>query len=166
MEITVTSKMNRKNMFDFLLRHTFFSFTGYIGLLVSVCAFAAAIYTWGKLDSMSCFLLIFTGCLFLVIEPIMLFYRAGILVKEGGEFHIPITYTLSDRGIQLARNGETAFYAWGDVSKVTTTKYSLVLYCGKLLAFILTKEAIGDQFDALEALIRRKATPKYMKISK
>jgi len=166
MKVVVTSKMNQKNMFDFLLRHSYFSFRGYIGLLISICAFGAAIYTFGKMQLLLTLILLGAGSLFTIVQPILLYNRAKLDVSKGGQFHVPITYTLSTDGIELARNGNQVEYGWDTIHKVITTKYAVVLYSGQYLTFILTKEGIGEQFDLMKELIQKNASAKYKNIKK
>lgn len=163
--IVVQSVYDTKTIRDMLFRHAYLSTGGYSGLLLSLCAIGAAIYTYGRIQTWISLVLLVGGCMFVVIEPLLLRDRAKQMTRKGGIYHMPILFVLSAYGIELTRNGNHASHDWGDITRVTTTKYAVVMYKGKHTALVLTKKGIGDQKDQLYAMIRQRArNAKYMKL--
>ncbi|MCD8119372.1 MAG: YcxB family protein [Lachnospiraceae bacterium] len=164
-QIIVQSVYDRKTIRDMLFRHAYLSTGGYCGLLISFCSIGAAIYTYGRIQVWISFVLLLAGCIFTVIEPFLLRDRAKQMTRQGGIYYMPILFVLTPYGIELTRNGNHASHDWGDITRVTTTKYAVVMYKGRHTALVLTKRGIGDQKDRLYAMIRQCArNAKYMKL--
>lgn len=157
MEVKIEAKLTQKEMFSFLMKHTYSSFSGFIGVLLSVCALMGffTFLTNPNMNPVYKIVLLVTGLLFTVIQPIMLYQKAGKQIKKNTSFAKPITYIFNERLIEVSQDEAKVSYEWLDVTKVTTTKSLVIIYTGKMRAFVLPKSAIGDRLNDLEDLIRK-----------
>lgn len=162
MEFKFEVKLTAKQLFEFLIYHTYSSFSGYIGVVVSLCALMAGFYTFGSLSLSYSIMLILSGLLFTVINPVLLYRRAGNQVNQS---NMPIfLYLLNGTGMHVTVDGNQNDYPWSDITKVTSTKSDIVIYVEKNKAYILPKEAIGDQLEQAKSLIRNNVTCNSVKL--
>lgn len=164
MEVKASVRLQTKQMFNFLMHHTYFSFLGYIGILISICSFGAVIYTWGSLPVENIILLIIAGMMFTVVQPLMLYRKAYMQITKNDMFSRPIEYVFNSGGIDITQEPDSTHINWNDVIKVTSTSMSVLIYLSKVRAFIITKEALGEQFDTFKAIVSKNAGAKYIKI--
>lgn len=164
MEVKVTVPLNRKYVYNFLMHHTYFSFIGYVGILISLCAIGAAVFTWGKVESTTSILLIFAGLMFTVIQPLILYSRAGKSASQLEAYKIPMTYTFNSKGMYIEQGADAKLFRWDEIIKITSTRMSVLVYVGKQHGFILTKEALDGKVDDLKLLVKQYATAGYIKI--
>lgn len=163
MEVKFEVELERKHIFSFLIRHTYFAFSGYCGLLISLCAYAATIYTWNRMPVGNSIMLLLAGMMFTVIQPLALFIKANKEASQKGS-NKPINYLINREGLLLTQNGDTALYRWQQVTKITSTSLAVVIYVDNRRTFILSKEAIGDKYEMLKQIVNANAVASYIKI--
>ena len=164
MKIKISVQLKVSEMYNFLMHHTYFSFMGYVGILISLCAWAAAIYTWGKMPLFNVVLLIMAGLMFTVIQPVMLYLKAKTQILKNPMFAKPIDYEFSNEGILISQGEDSNALKWNEVTKITSTSKSVLIYLAKTRAFIITKEALGSQFEEFKKIAKKNATARYIKI--
>lgn len=164
MEAKFEVKMTRKIMYNFLMNHTYRSFTGVIGILFGLSAIAMGVMSMGQAEVWQTCLYLFFGIWFLLYLPVSLYSRAGRQVKTNPTFKSPIGYTINDRGISTNQGDRHAHIAWTDMQKVTETKLSLLAYTGKRYSFVLPKESMGSQYDTVVKLMKKNMDPKKVKV--
>ncbi|WP_394925798.1 YcxB family protein [uncultured Robinsoniella sp.] len=154
MEVKFDVKMTQKIMYNFLLSHTYKSFSGVFGVLFGAAALAVFAMTFEKVESWQSILYLVFGIWFILYLPITLYLKSVKQVKLNPVFKKPITYILNDEGIQTIQDDQNAELKWEDLVKVTETKLSLLVYTGKRYSFVFPKESIGEQYDELLKLIQ------------
>lgn len=164
MEIKASVQLNKKQVFNFLMHHTYFSFMGYIGILISICAVGAIVMTWGKMPLENEILLFLAALLFTVIQPLMLYVRSGRQIQSSEAFRIPMQYEFSSQGMYVVQGNDGKLFRWDEITKITSTSMSVLVYTGKNHAFVITKEALGTKLDDLRTLAKKYATASYVKV--
>ncbi|MBE5940599.1 MAG: YcxB family protein [Lachnospiraceae bacterium] len=157
MEVKIEAKLTQKEMFSFLMKHSYSSFGGFVGVLLSICAFIG-FFTYLPNPNIQVaykLVLLLTGLLFTVIQPLMLYQKAGKQIKKNTSFANAITYVFNERLIEVSQDEAKISFEWNEITKVTTTKKLVIIYLGKVRAFVLPKSAIGDRLNDLEDLIRK-----------
>lgn len=154
MEVKFDVKMTQKIMYNFLLSHTYKSFSGVVGVLFGAVALVVFAMTFGKVESWQSILYLVFGVWFILYLPITLYLRSVKQVKLNPVFKKPITYLLNDEGIQTIQGDQSAELKWEDLVKVTETKLSLLVYTGKRYSFVFPKESVGEQYYELLGLIQ------------
>ena len=66
----------------------------------------------------------------------------------------PLHCELADKGVVISRDGDVT-NPWEDFTKVYTTKKVVILYVGRVRAFILPKEQMAEQYEAAVEMIRK-----------
>lgn len=161
MEIKLKVTLTPKTMFDFMMKHTYASISGYIGILISACALIGFVMsvTSDDITVMYKLALLFTALLFTVIQPLNLYTRSKRQVEQNEDINKPMEYRFNESDIKVSQGEESVVYEWNQVYKVTSSKMSIFLYTGKFRAFILPRDAFEEgDMAKFRDLIMKKAT--------
>ncbi len=155
MKVKIEVLLKTKDMFAFLMNHTYSSISGFVGIILSACAFIAFVYSVDNPNMTIEYkgVLLVTGLLFTVIQPIMLYYKAGKQLKRNEFFKKPINYSFDEKNVIISQDEDKAEYTWEDVFKITSTKKLVILYLTGSRAFVLPKEAFGEQYSTFREIV-------------
>lgn len=149
----VETKINNKNMYEFMLNHTYRSMLGIVGVLISVLAIVALVVYGKNYDITKKLMFIFVALLFTVVNPISLYFKSKRQVKMNDSFNHPLCYTFSEDGIEVRQGEQSLNINWDDVIKVISSKNLVVIYISAINAFIFPKEQIKENFEEFKKLI-------------
>lgn len=154
--IHVTADVTTKEEFEFAVYHTYTSFAGYTGVLISICAIVAFFRTLGKVDSFTSLVLLFCAFLFILVKPVTLYFHSKKKVKEEKNLGA-IQYEFGDY-VFSARQGERSMtVTYESLYKVRESFSSILIYTEKHHALILPKPALGANYESLKKILRNKA---------
>lgn len=157
--MTVEARLTNKEMFNFLLRHNYYSLGGVCGLILSIGAIVLAIFNINNTQMNGTYkiALVFVGLLFTVIQPIMLYTKAKAQVKKNDSVNKPLKYTFTEQDFSISMDEESVTQSYEDIIKVISTRLSVIIYINKYRAFILPKSAIGNNMEKLKDLLVQNA---------
>lgn len=153
-EVKFSTKITVKDMFCFLIRHTYTSFSGIFLLVLSCLAFVCLAVRFSQNTASANILLTFAGLIGTVIQPVQLYMRAMQQVKLNPMFAEPLEYIMNAKGITVSQKEETLEIPWEDVKKVIETKTSLLIYLSTVHAYILPKNQCGEKFPLIKESIQ------------
>lgn len=156
MQITFDVKIEKKDLFKFLMNNTYRKLTGIIWIIFSLVVVFVTVYTWGTVEIMYSVLLIILASLYTIINPIMLYVKAAKQCKNNASFKEPLTYTIDDEGITVSQNGEEASAIWDEIWKCHKYGDQIVVYITALRAFVWPVSAIGENYDSLIEVLHEK----------
>lgn len=160
MEIKLSVKLTAKEMFNFMMKHTYSSMSGYIGLILSACALVGFVMTVTKPDVNVAYkmVLLLTALLFTVIQPVTLYRKSGKQVEQNENINKPMEYKFTDAMIQISQGEDHVEYEWNQVIKVSSSKLCIFLYVSKYRAFIIPRRVFKDgEMEILRDMIRKNA---------
>lgn len=152
-EIKINVDMKVKNMYEFLMRHAYFSKVGVASLAFSVLSFVYLCINVSKVSRGQLVLLVIASLMFTVINPIWIYVTAAKQVKLSPTFKETITYEFGENGVRVVQGDEELPVAWEEVKKVVETRNNLIIYLSKVRAFVIPREELGDHREDLVALI-------------
>ena len=164
MEAKFEVKMTPKIMYDFMMYHTYRSMSGILGVILGIAAFVMFGVTLGKTDLSYSIVYLLFGVWFILYLPVSLYTKSKRQVEKSEVFKKPVTYLLNDEGIRIIQDEENAQCAWENIRKVCRTGKSILIYSGKRNAFVLPKEAIGEQYDTLVTIVQKNMPKKKVKL--
>lgn len=153
--IQISIKVTTKDMFFFMLQHTYCSVSGVCGLLFSVVSFAALIWMWGTVDTSYMVILAVCSTLFTVINPLMLYTRSVRQVALSPALKIPITYTFGEYDFTMKQGREEAKAQYHDLYKVKNTRNYIYLYGTRTRANIISKKQLGVQAQMVADMVTK-----------
>ncbi len=114
-EVKVTVTVTAKDLFWFMLQHTYRSIGGVLSLLFSLAAFGMLLYCFDSVDFPYQVVLIISALLFTVINPLLLFLRSVKQVKKNVGFSVPIEYIFTKKGFTMHQGEQKADALWSDL---------------------------------------------------
>lgn len=154
--IRLDLKINQRDMYAFLMYHSYCSVAGLIAGILSVFCLVKGISEMiaGTNTSMTAILLVI-GLWFLVVNPLSMRGKAAVQLKSSPVFKEPITYMFTEKGM-LQEQGETRTGCkWHMITKVVYLKRIWILYAGKVRASVLPVAQLGEQKEELRELIQK-----------
>lgn len=155
MEVKVEVKLTKKEMFNFLLRHNYTTFGGICGIVLSIGALVMFFLNLGneKMSVSYKVALIAVALLFTVVQPIMLYFKAATQIKNSDAINKPMVYEFNKTCVTITQGEDSVTNKYEDITKVISTKVSVIIYVSKYRAFIIPKASIGEDFETLKDLL-------------
>jgi len=146
MKIEFDVQMTVGKMYDYMLYHTFRSFSGIMGEVVGImliaCFFAARKPLY-----------LIAGIVVVLYLPIALYINAKKQVTLNPVFKTPLHYTLDDEGITVTSGENSDSQKWSDMHKAVSSGKSIIIYTNKINACIFPKEDLGNKLaDAIKMI--------------
>lgn len=154
--IKIEAKIDAKVIFSFLLRHTYTSLSGIVGLLISGTAFVFFLRSLGGENDFQKVLLLVVSLLFTVINPYLLYEKAKDQAARNLLYKETLLYTLDDEGICLEVDGKEERVVWSMVKKWKKTGKVCILYTSTVHAILLPYASMNGKRDQVEKLIQEK----------
>ena len=166
MEVRATVRLTEKELFGFLMHHTYATTSGAVGIILSLLGFVGFFYMLGVPDVNPVYLcaLFVTGLLFTVVQPAMIYYKAKKQAKMNMEIEEGLEYTIGVAGINVVQGEKTGFSTWDEIVKVTSTKSLVMLYTSRVHAYVIPKKNVAEQLDKFKDTIRENCHAGYIKL--
>lgn len=157
MEIEFDVKINSGILYDYMMHHTFSSFSGIFGSAVGALMIIIACAN-------KQFLLLAAGLIILIYQPWTLFLRSQKQMLNNPAFKKPLHYKLTEEGIEVSQEETVESQKWEDMYKAVSTGSSIIVYTSRVNACIFPKKDIGeDKYKVIE-MISTHMPPKRVKI--
>lgn len=153
-EIKVSVTVTAKDLFWFMLQHTYRSVGGVLSILFSVGALGLLFYCFDSVDWPYRVTLIIASLLFTVINPCLLYRRSVRQVKRTPGFSEPIEYTFTKKGFAMKQGEGQAEALWSDLWRIRDGKRYLYLYGNSIRANIIPKSQLDGRASEITQLIK------------
>ena len=157
MEMEFDVKVTAGALYDYLLFHTYTSFSGMLGTLVGVfllMAFASTKYI----------IYLIAGVVLIAYLTCALFLKAVQQAQNNPAFKNPLHYKMTEEGISVSQGESEERQDWDSCVKAVSTGKSIILYTSRTAASIFPKKDLGDKKEALIQMISTHMPPKKVKI--
>lgn len=153
MTIEFDVQMTTQKMYDYMLYHTFHSFSGIMGEIVGILLIAAFFVAHKPLYLVA-------GIVVVLYLPIALYINAKKQVTLNPVFKTPLHYILDDEGITVHSGDASDSQKWEDMYKVVSSGKSLIIYTNKINACIFPKADLKDKLSDVIEIISTHMDPK------
>ena len=155
--VEVDVQVTAKDLYDYVLMHTYNSPSGIIGSTAGALCVVAGFCTqkWA---------LLIAGVIVLLYLPMTLWTKSKLQWSANVAFQQPLHYVLDDNGITVSQGEASESQAWEDMVKAVSTTRSIILYTSGRNASIFPKAQLGDQKAALIEVISTHMAPGKVKI--
>ncbi len=147
-EVTITDK----DMFHFNIYHAYHGFQGIIATVVGVWVLIMAGLTFGKIEALYTVLYLVLGIVCLVYVPGNLYLRSKRQLSSYQTLKNALRYKVDDAGIHVSQGEQSADLEWKQIYKMVSNKNQLLIYSSRVNAYIIPKEAIGEQYQTIVGL--------------
>lgn len=139
-------KITAKDLYDYMLRHTYHSAQGLLGSCVGVLA----IFVF--LKNMQPIYLIM-GLVILLYLPWTLFLKSSQQAQNNPAFREPLHYTFDEEGICVQQGEASEHQKWDSMYKAVATGRSIIVYTNRVNACIFPREQLGGMEQEVIAYI-------------
>ena len=155
--IELDVKIEAKDLYDYMLRHSYNSPAGVVGSCFGalMIVFAAMTGQW---------LYLVFGLIILLYLPWTLFIRSKQQILSNPSFQQPLHYMLDEQGITISQGEESVQYLWTEMVKAVSPGRSIIVYTSKINATIFPKKQMGDMSAAVIEMISTHMPPAKVKI--
>ena len=159
-EVKFSVQVTVKDMYAFLMHHSYRGGSLIADAIVTFGAIGLLLAGFGKGDPVKTVALIFVAMLFTVIHPLQLYTKAKKQVKNNEIFKKPLNYVLNEEGITLSQGEESQSITWADVYQVKAYKSQILVYTGRVYAFIWPKSALAGCETEVKEMFKRHLSEK------
>ncbi len=147
MKLEFDVKMTTPVMYDYMMYHTVTGMQFYLAIGIGIMAIAAFVADHNPMY-------LIAGLVMLFYLPVERYVQAGRQVKLNPVFKENLHYTLDDEKMSIDVKEEHMDAPWDTVTKVRSTRKSLILYTGAVTATIFPKESLGADYGKAVKLIK------------
>lgn len=145
-QIEFDVELSAGDLYAFLMRHTYTGISGIFGLFLSFGSWLVCALRFGKLDMTARIALFVIGCLFTIVQPVMLYSKARNQARQNKNINASIHYAIAEDGITVSQGEQEVCVKWYEVRKMVRTKRAVYLYMSPVRAFIFPESQCGEQF--------------------
>ncbi len=139
-------KIESKDLYDYMLRHSYNSPSGILG-----SCFGALLVVLAVLTGQWMYLVF--GIIMLAYLPWTLFLRSKKQALTNAGFQKPLHYVLDDTGVTISQGEESVQYLWEEMVKAVSTGRSIILYTSPVNATLFPRRELGDKTAAVIEMI-------------
>lgn len=147
--ITFSVQMTWKEIYKFTMYHTYHSFAGILGLVLSIMALANLILSFDKLSDQGKTIMTIVAAWFLIFEPLRMLMRSKSQMKLSKAYKKPLNYIVNEEGITVSQDEESQTIEWKQLFKIVETKSQFLVYSNRINSFIFPKSSLEGQVDDL-----------------
>lgn len=157
MELEFDVKITAGVLYDYMLRHTYYSASGLIGTMVGVL-----FILWFFAKGGAIFLI--AGVIILLYLPWTLFIKSRQQMLNTPAFKEPLHYKMTEEGIEVSQGEEVQAQKWEDMFKAVSTQKSIIVYTSPVNASIFPKRDLGEMTSGVIEMISTHMPPAKVKI--
>ena len=157
MELEFDVKVDASVLYDYMLHHTYTSFSGLFGSAVGALFIVA--YSMNR----NIYFLI-AGLIVILYIPWSLFLRAKKQEKMNPAFKNPLHYQMTEEGVTVSQGDFKEFKEWDGMIKASASNRSLFLYTSQVNAWIFPKKDLGMKKELVIEMISTHLPPVKVKI--
>ena len=156
-------KLESKDMFRFNMYQTYTGFSGWFSIVFSIVLFGLAGYTaynYGEEALPNILLYIGAGVFMLIYMPFTLWLRAGRSIKASPVLSNVLHYHVDEDGFTVTQGEASGVLAWKQIYKMVATKHLVLVYSGRINAYVIPRNQLGEHYVPLAKLATSKL-PKF-----
>lgn len=157
MELEFDVRITASVLYDYMLRHTYYSASGLIGTIVGALLIVGFFSGGGVI-------FLIAGTVILLYLPWSLFLKSRQQVMNTPAFKEPLHYKLTEEGIEVSQGGEVQKQAWNEMHKAVSTQRSIIVYTSRISASIFPKRDLGESVNRVIEIISTHMPPDKVKI--
>ena len=164
MPVKFEVKMTEKYMYDYMLYHNYSHASGILTAIFGVVALGMGIQYVLASNINGSLVWFLVAFMFLIVNPRTMKLRAKAQVQNTPAFQKPLEYEFTEEGVMVSQEEAKATTKWEDFTKAVSTQKSVILYMGRVRAFVLPKECMGTQYEEVVKMIHTHMPPAKVKI--
>lgn len=157
MELEFDVRITANVLYDYMLRHTYYSMSGLIGTIVGALMFVCFFFRGDVI-------FLIAGVVILGYLPWTLWIKSRRQMLGTPAFQKPLHYKMTEEGIEVSQYGEVQKQKWEDMDRAVSTQRSLIVYTSRVNASIFPKQDLGELTPGVIEMISTHMPPSKVKI--
>lgn len=157
MELEFDVRITANVLYDYMLRHTYYSMSGLIGTIVGALMFVCFFFRGDVI-------FLIAGVVILGYLPWTLWIKSRRQMLGTPAFQKPLHYKMTEEGIEVSQDGEVQKQKWEDMDRAVSTQRSLIVYTSRVNASIFPKQDLGGLTPGVIEMISTHMPPSKVKI--
>ena len=157
MELEFDVRITANVLYDYMLRHTYYSMSGLIGTIVGALMFVCFFFRGDVI-------FLIAGAVILGYLPWTLWIKSRRQMLGTPAFQKPLHYKMTEEGIEVSQDGTTEKMGWENMYRAVSTTHSIVVYTTRTSACIFPKKDLGENRYKVIEIISTHMPPKKVKI--
>lgn len=157
-------KITDKDMYRFNLYHAYHTFNGIISIFVGLFVFVVMFAVRDRLTPTDMVLYVALGVALLLYNPITLLTRSKAQIASSKVMQNTLHYDFCEEGVRVSTDVEvgadaqnSSLLTWEQIYKIVETKKQLLIYSGRMNAYIIPVEQLGERKEELKSYIKERA---------
>lgn len=144
-------QLKEKDLYRFNLYQTYRGNQGIVSLILAVLGIVMGVTSFnGGNMGYGIMYLAFSVIIVLYI-PLALKARVKATLKKNQVLAGVLHYAFSDNGVLVKSGEDSGELPWKQIYKMVSTKHNVLIYSGRLNAYVLPKDQLGDSYQELKA---------------
>ena len=167
MKVVLDIKLNAKDLYKFNMMQAYRGMQGFLSILLPILVFAYAVTSFGQVSIGSTLVYVGLGIVFLVYVPISLWLRVNkIMNDENNALSQTLHYEFEENVIRVSIAEESVEFNWENIFQMKATGDCIYVFTNRINAYILPRNQVGSQYEALSKLAHAKLEKYRIKMKK
>lgn len=146
-------QITAKDLWIFSMYHSNKGYLGVFNVLFTAASLWLLVTRWSQVSLAYRLLLMVCVLMFTVWQPMLLYMKAAKQAKNPA-VREPMDMTCSAQGILIEQNGQSQQVTWEQIVRVEQVRGLLILYMGRVHAYLIPERAAKGCREELTELIR------------
>lgn len=120
------------------------SMVGMCNIIFTVSMLLLTAKFWGNMNGPVRLLLVLASCLFLIIEPIGIYYRA----KKQASAKEQMEIAFDDRGVHVKAQDQSSDLKWNAIKGISKKPTMMIIFSTHTHGFVMPNKVLGTQKEA------------------
>jgi hypothetical protein len=156
MNVSFDVKLQPQDLYRFNIYQTYRGMQGWISIILGILSFAMAVTRWNREELIYIIMYIVVGFIFWFYIPLTLWFRSKVTLRTNAVLAGNLHYEVSEDCIRVTQGEEAGELPWDAIYKMISNKHQILIYTTRINAYIIPREQIGEQYDALVELANKK----------
>lgn len=156
MQVEFEIRLKPEDLYRFNMYQMYTGIHGWISIVLGILMFVLTVRTYGNVEMTYTLLYAVFGILFLFYAPVTLKLRSKQSIAASEELSKPLHYVVDADGFKVSQGEASAELAWNQIYKMVATKRNVLVYSSRKNAYVIPREQLGENYQALFDLAKEK----------
>lgn len=156
MQIEFEVRLKPEDLYRFNMYQMYTGIHGWISIVLGIAMLVLTVYTFGTVEMTYTLLYAVFGILFLFYAPVTLKLRSRQSIAASEELSKPLHYVVDADGFKVSQGEASAELGWNQIYKMVATKRNVLVYSSRKNAYVIPREQLGENYQALSNLAKEK----------
>ena len=164
MKVEFETKITEQDLYKFNIYQTYTHSQGIVSIVLGILCWIMAGISFSGGETLYGFLYIACGFMFIIYMPVSLKMRVKKTYSTSDTFSQPLHFEATESSIVIKQGQESGELLWEQVYRLVSNDKWILVFTGRMNAYIIPREQIGDKYEPFIELARKKLEHDRLKI--